>query len=536
MTILSIAAICFFIRAVPRIVIPHAYNADTFFHLYCAQLYRENGFRIPDRFSRVVVNHRNTYPPLYHFFLALFPERIRLWVERFTGAVFDTANLLLIYSYSLWLGGRLDFLQSESSAIWVALLYALSPGLLRNTTGPRAFNGCPRVISQFFYLAHLLSLHYALVTTNYTFFFVGVVCGAFVVLTAKFGTQVLLFFGIGFSIFVSPWYVVVLVLCILTSILISKGHAWRIIEGHVWHSFYFARHLQQAYLYPRMKRLIPYLLHGLRRLRWAIVHKQWKDSFLWSFTERHALHMLLTAYAHVIVALGATYLHWGDGELPTALLVWFGAGFICFLVTHTRWFMFLGEAERYLEFAIFPSYFLTVYALIPSHEHVLQLLLVYSLVMSIGNVFAFLLLMTPIHMQYLDSKPLIDELNQLPTKNIFPIGNYHWQILHRTKHNLVRFVSGVDERILETDEPKLFLANQPAPSDKYEEIVSRYQVNAVLTNKDFLEYYTNDILKDPQRFYGTVESSIEFENCSMVAYLLNRRDDETLGDSKIKEF
>ncbi len=65
--------LCFFLRAFPRLRLKNIFLSDTYFHLYCAEIIRDNGFRLPEKFSKVILNHAYTYPFGYHFFLSLFP-------------------------------------------------------------------------------------------------------------------------------------------------------------------------------------------------------------------------------------------------------------------------------------------------------------------------------------------------------------------------------------------------------------------------------------------------------------------------------
>ena len=120
----------FIIRAFPRVLLKNTYVSDTYFHLYCARVIRENSFRIPQKLPRVMLNHQYTYPFGYHLLLALFPLKSRLWIERFTGATFDTISTAIVYYFSRWILQESGYSYREELPLLVTILYAFSPALL----------------------------------------------------------------------------------------------------------------------------------------------------------------------------------------------------------------------------------------------------------------------------------------------------------------------------------------------------------------------------------------------------------------------
>ena len=181
--------------------------SDTYFHLYCAATIRKKSFRLPNKLPRIVLDHEYTYPFLYHCLLAIFPIKIRHWAERVSGAVFDTISVVIVYLFSRWL------FQTHSNpylAEMVAALYAFSPGLLRMGSGPRAYNGSPRTMGQMLYVLHATSAFVGIHENSIGFLTISVISGSMLTVTAKFGTQVLLMFGIFFFGFFSVKYAAIL--------------------------------------------------------------------------------------------------------------------------------------------------------------------------------------------------------------------------------------------------------------------------------------------------------------------------------------
>ena len=500
-----IIILCFLLRALPRLRLKNVFNSDTFFHLYCARVIRENAFSLPEKLPRVILNHAYTYPYLYHFLLSLFPLRWRLWVERLTGAIFDTISLILIYLFSGWSirnvesGDRL-----QEIPLLVVTLFAFSPGLLRIGSGPRAYNGSPRVLGQTLYLLHLLAGYYAYATQSATALAVSLLCGAALILAAKFGSQVLIFFGLFFTLWVTYQYLLLLMGCFLLAIVLSKGRAWGIILGHVRHSSFYVKYLQRVFLFPWAKTFWGYcrtlLGKGYRILNGFRVG----DAVQWFYSERYFLHILITVYPQFFFIFGYIQQINALRSLDRFLLVWMGAGLICFLVTVCRPFLFLGEGERYLEYALFPSLFLMVQFLPKKLEGFIGVFLIYSIMSALFALWQYQKQNRQQNEDYERNKEIFTHLGQLPEGVIMPIGSFHYQSLYNTRLPVLTHGSNIDEKLLPKDEFMLVYGHYPYPSEYFQEIVDRYRVSYIMSDPETLSYYRNSVMRQPEIFDRSV--------------------------------
>jgi hypothetical protein len=143
--------------------------------------------------------------------LALFNDKARQWAERFTGAFFDTLNVLLIYFFT---SRYLSFHQLDYPylTLFTCFLYSISPALLRFNGGPRSFNGSPRIMAQTLYLLHLFPYYLYYETGNYWMLLGSIFFGGLMLIGSTFGTQVLLFFSLIMGFLFSPGYFIVGVL------------------------------------------------------------------------------------------------------------------------------------------------------------------------------------------------------------------------------------------------------------------------------------------------------------------------------------
>jgi hypothetical protein len=498
--------LCFFLRVLPRLRLKNIFLSDTYFHLYCAEIIRDNGFHLPKRFSRVILNHAYTYPFGYHYFLSLFPLRFRLWFERMTGALFDTVSLILIYLFSAW---AVEYFEKDGlcpkAPLIVTLLIAFSPGLLRIGNNPRAYNGSPRVLGQTLYLLHLLGAFYAYTNKDFFILILSLLSGALLIITSKFGSQVFVFFGIGFVLFFDTYYIFLFAGCFLLALLGMRRKAGRVILGHIRHSLFYAKHLQAVFLHPLVKTFPIYCLFLLGQ-GWRLLNGfQFWDVSKWFLSERYFLHIMVTAYPQFFLIFYYVQQFRMMNHLDHFLLVWMGLALICFLMTTLRPFVFLGESERYLEYAIFPSLFLLVKFLPKGSEGLIGAFLIYSVLYAVLALGQYQRRFRQKNEDFLENEAIFKSLNQLQKGVLFPIGPFHYQALYCTQFPILTHGGNIDERLLSRDEFMLVYGNYPYPSEHFLEIVNRYQVSYIMSAPEFLNHYRERIVKKADDFDRSVQ-------------------------------
>jgi len=343
----------FLVRVFPRIRLKNVFSSDTYFHLYCAKVLDENNLKIPPKFSRIILDHEYSYPFGYHWFLSLFKNKLRYRIERMTGAIFDSLSIIIIFIFL-----NTNFITYSEIPIkskiplMISSLLAFSPALLRMGSGPRAYNGSPRTIGQFLYLVHILSAYSALNGNEILLFAISLISGGIAIITAKFTTQVTLFFGVFFVLFIEPGYGLLVIGCFIFSILISNGRSLKILNGHIIHSLIYFKFLQKVFLYPHLKTGLQYLKEMVRILK----SKNLKSIIEWIWiTEKHPLHLTLFVYPQYILLIYVFFQISQITFFDKFLLIWTIAGFFLFVITKWSPLLFLGEGERYLEYSLFPS-------------------------------------------------------------------------------------------------------------------------------------------------------------------------------------
>jgi len=501
----------FLLRALPRFVLRNVYVSDTYFHLYCADVIRKNRFAIPDKLPRVLLPHRFTYPYLYHLLLALFPLRQRLWAERFSSAVFDTLSLIVIYLFSSWIM-RLDGQTSSNLPLVVSALFAFSPALLRIGSGPRAYNGSPRPLGLLLYLTHLSCAWVGFQSHNLWLLLGSLIAGACILFGAKFATQALLFFGLLFCVFVTPYYALLLAGCFILAAFLTWGRVFKVLKGHFLHSLNYYQTMQKIFLYPSfgnyslqayfekwktIKTLFSPRTQFFARKRFA------KDFIYWFYTESIPVHLFLTVFPQYLFFFYYIFLYPSLEQFERFSFIWMAAGLFWFILTKIKPFLFLGEGERYLEFALLPSLFLLV-DVFYDMPLVLGGVLLYSVVSSIYYVWLYHSYYKKYNEPgYYERKELINSLVEDDRGAILPIGSFHWFSLLFSENPVVTHGAN-----LRPDEKPVYIkvfGRNPYPSENYREIMEQYDVKYIVSDEFGIRKYREEIVADPQDFDSLIE-------------------------------
>lgn len=500
--IIIVLLIGLFVRAYPRYKLRDVYSSDTYYHLFCALSIKLNKFKIPNKLPRVHLSHRYTYPYFYHLILSCFGHKSRLWVERNTGAIFDTLSNLCVYTFVVVNTETASFWEARwSLPLALSSLIAVSPAHLRLGSGPRAYNGSPRTLGQFLYVVHVLTAYCGYTSYSKLWLFVSVMAGGLAVITAKFTLQVLIFFGIFFSIFISPYYAVLLLVSFLFSILLSQGRSLRIIEGHLRHSELYYNYFQKPFLYPHIRTLKQYKESVLNVWKYYNI----KDKFDWVLiAERYPLHLFLTVFPQFILVPGLIIRFDDLMPLGKFMTIWAVSGLICFIITKHRRFLFLGEGERYLEYALYPSLYILLVVSGRWYLHVAILL------MLLSSIFAWWYINTYIKQNYLahnsygTSSAYFEQLDKMPAGVIWPIGSFHFQTLYRSKsHRVISHAGNMDRSAMEDID--LMYANYPYPSGDFERILDKYNVTYIVSDEAHTRHYKNNFMANGDQFDALTE-------------------------------
>lgn len=353
--VLIVSAISLSTRILPRLFCPGARGMDTYYHLLAAHRIRNNHFRLPKTIDALLLPGIYDYPPAFHYFLALFPRAWRFEIERWASAVFDAVHGLAVYFFSIYYLVKAHCqLELSFTALLVSLMFLMSPSLTSVGAGPRAYQGTPRTLGELFFTLCVLCTIIHFLDGGLVFLLLAGLFGGMLLLTSKFAAQVLLlFYCVFFLFFRDMTWLAVPVIGLFFAFVFSGGKYKEIALGHWEHCRYYRKAISERFYLVTNKNKWKDLKTVLLDLYRA--PKKAAQTLLMDNT--YALMLIKNPQLFYIGFLFLTGASVTD-RLSTLLLVWIGASLLLFLVTSLRPFLFLGEADRYLEYALFPQFLL----------------------------------------------------------------------------------------------------------------------------------------------------------------------------------
>jgi hypothetical protein len=513
----------FFVRFGLRLKYKDALSSDTYFHMSTARSIRESGFKIPKTVDNYVLPHEHLYPHLYHVILAMFGEASRRLVERLSAAFFDTLNVAITYLFFNHYLVEMHFKDAEYWSLVFCAVVAISPGLLRTYGGPRAYNGSPRILGQFLYLSHFYAFIIFAQDGNFWFLGVAAVALALLTFTAKFGVQVALFFAPAFF-FVDWYYGAVLGGAFVIAIILTKGLALRILQTNFVHSYsYFYK--QKEILYPRHRTVKHYLQAVKWNLACLLKEGKVKQFLRWIFSEKHSIHLLIIMFPYYIILIVSLF--YGPSWTPmfTGLYALTFASLIVFFLTKNKPFLFLGEAERYLEYALFALVpFGLIWCMLFQLEWVIYAYLGYSFLLMlhfIPIVSKFLSRMEKDALE-LESFKEVLAVEGGGRGRVFPNPCYLTKdIVYHFDCKVVSYYPGsVDEKLLSREENDFIYHNGGQEISKHIfEVFDKYEVLFLLCTKEAMKtFFENVFEQERSEFDAQMELLKETDKFQLYRY------------------
>jgi len=350
--VLCLIAVSVITRLLPRLFCPEARGKDAFYHLHAARTIRNNRFRLPRRIEAYLLPGIYDYPPLFHYLWALFPVKWHPLVETASSAVLDALHAVTVYFTACYClaaaGGPGD---SGSISFLIPVLFLLSPALTSVGTGPRAYQGTPRTLGELLFMLSMTAFLIYVFENMMIFQVAAGLFGACLFLTSKFGVQVFLFFHLVFFLyFRQPAWLLTPAMSVVLSLLLSAGHYREVAAGHLAHIQYYRKAISKRFYLVTSKNRwgeILNLFHNLRHHPEKAARTLLMDNTYIQLVIKHPQ----LVYICFLLLAGDTK----GSDVSRFLMVWMAAGILAFFLTSLRRLLFLGEADRYLEYILFPQ-------------------------------------------------------------------------------------------------------------------------------------------------------------------------------------
>lgn len=483
-----VAVLAAALRLLPSLRSPQI-GADAGYHLLVRRETRRHR-RMPRRIAALALDERQTYPALFHLMLAALPLSWLRRVPALPSTILDILLALLagvVAAETAPLAGA----DPQRAALIAGVLVAASPALLAPGIGPRAYEITPRPLGELLFAAGAAAAGQFHASSEPTLAVVSASSFALALLSSKFTAQVIVFVLPVMAAAVGDWRILALAAAAFPLAgLFSGGSYWWVLTGQIAHLKLYGDRLQKDHPALEQRRKGD-LLAALRRALAAGLSDRGANraaaiafdaSPVVQFAFRH-----LTQSLAPLVAIAAAI----GGERMTAsswsvwLHAWLLAPVVPFLVTAQPRFLFLGEAERYLEYAVVPAAVLTatVAAIAPVWLGIVCLLVWLGAgAAAVGYVW--------LRLRHLGERaglaPLVEHLGTYPQgQRILPIPSVPlaFELAWRCEH---RFLAAMDTLVWARAYDRLFV-KYPWPSSDLDWWRTTHHATLVVVAKAWLE-------------------------------------------------
>lgn len=458
-------------RSLLRLIFNSSIDFDTYFHLYLISFIRKNGISNLIEQKRFIKPFGLHYPWMMHFFISLFPRKFDMFFERFFNPFLDSLFTLFLYTVIFYIT------ESNNQALIVAILYVFTPAMFTTLSlGPRIKSFTPRLFGEIVGSMMFIFEYLYFINDNYIYLVLSIIFAGFAYLSSKFSVQAIVFISIFLFLFTFDIeYLVVLIGGFILSMILSQGKYLEVLKQQVEHlKWFFMKNIKgEMSVSSRnsIKRVIDYF--KTKRYKKIISALLFQNTFI----------IVLTRFPLVYLALYFVYDDYiinGKLELVDYFII---SSFVIFFISSLKWFLFIGEAERYINYMVF---FILLKVTLFFEENTLYLLLfiIYGIIFYILDF----ILLRKTNKNNIDDE-LIKWLNcQDKELNIASIP-YHlggWRIVESTKHNWlygVFFINRDDIKILNS-----YMKKYPfLDINKADKIIDEYKLDYIFYNKQVLD-------------------------------------------------
>ncbi len=353
-----IAIGCFLLRAAPALLKISPESSDHFYHLFFSEYIRKNRFRCPGPVPEFLLPGIYDYPPFFHYLMAVFPKRLREIIAPYMGGVIDAVHTWIIYGFVLYLAAVPPFssylYDPIPCATVAAVLFATSPALLARSSGPRAYTLTTRPLGELLFTLYFFLLAIFLVEGDIVLLLCAAVVAAVLFLSSKFGLQVMVLFSLIAGVFLQNIPVLVLPLAgILLAIIISGGHFVNVIRGSLLHSVFYYQVLQKEHVTRTLGTVISDIRTIPCRFRYSTIREY--TLAVGKILYNYPFFILITRNILFLIIFTTCLLRSsviGSSPVMVFLFLWLCSSIAGFILTVKKPLLFLGEAERYLEYSI----------------------------------------------------------------------------------------------------------------------------------------------------------------------------------------
>jgi len=418
-SIVTITAIKFFLAFINRKNI----GFDEYWHLILIRDIKDNGLYNSAEHSRFIRPSTFTiYPWFFHWLLSMLPSQFEKQFGYLVNPILDVLFMLGLYSFMA------TFEVDQVGAVSICLMYAFSPMMFSSISmGPRITSLTPRLFGEVVGIFYFLYLYLYSVDQSVVWGSLSLLCGVIVVLSSKFSIQAIIFISVIAGICLGDFVVIVMPFAaICSSLIVTKLNNKEALTGQIQHLTNYAKqNMKGKMAVSGRASFIPFLI--------AIKNRD-LNKLINLLISRHPFTSVLIKLPHVFLALFLVL----PSESLSTIDVFFLAGFSVYILTSTQFFLFLGEAERYLIYVSPFAYLIVWENIFSANAELLWGAVIYGFIYIILEAIFFIKKSKVTGEVELANNALINEISQYTTPLNIATIPYHlggWRIIYDTNHN-----------------------------------------------------------------------------------------------------
>lgn len=471
--LISILIFSFSFRSFFRYFFKDHVNFDAYYHLILIKFIRKNGIRNLIEKKRFIENFNLEYPWLLHYIISYFPKKYNLLkIEKYTNPFLDTLFVFFLYIITF------NLTKSNNLALSLCVLYLFTPASFTTLiNGPRITSFTPRLFGEIVGSLMFISEYLYFIDGSQIYFILAIIFAGLTILSSKFSFQAIFFISIFLFIFtLKAEYLVILFCGLVFSILISGGEYLKVIKRQLDHlKWHFVKNLQG--------KIGSSNRNSLKILKANLKSKNIKKFFVLLFF-KNTFIIVATRFPISFFSLYLIFVNYKLSNNFELIDYFILSSFSVFFLSSLKWFLFIGEAERYLNYVFF---FIILKVLLFFSENSLYI----NILIFYGVLFFICEFYLTKKRKLNDNDEIISWLNKQKRKLKIATIPYHlggWKIVYETKHHWLYHLSWEKNKIqfLENN----FLIEYPILDvTKAKRIIEKYDLDYIFFDKKILSNY-----------------------------------------------
>ncbi|MDP2385505.1 MAG: hypothetical protein Q8M29_03980 [Bacteroidota bacterium] len=486
-----VLSIAFLLRITPRLVLPYAITDDGYSHYEDINILYKNRLVPPQYYTKAVLKQLFGYPYGLMYLFILIPKKLHLAFEILISPLSDTLMIYVAYRFFKYFTFMNQLEIDETYFCLFAGVLATYSIYLRNDSGPRAYHGSSRVISQLFFVCINYAFYLYYNSGDYMYLGISIIFGFLLILFSIFGTQVLFLSSVVIVCSGIWMYSLIPLGSLLLFYLLTwrKGH--QMIVARIWHYEWYFKFFQHVHL-AKWKFLSNPLVDYFKTLKgWFKLALRFnlKSLIIYFNIYNSPIHLLVASYFCYFFIFNTQTLVLKESYFVMMLTL---GCLLAFVATLFRKLLFLGESYRYLEFGVtfaMVLFFTFIYSYREIAVYFISAWIFIGLIRYVFYQVEFFKKYRIEHTNYNKYKTFFAKINPLIEGNVYASAHFRTKgaFFGNFKYIALRGMQSI--RIESIKSHQLAFGNYPMPDFNYKEMVNHFDLNYWLTtNKEFDAY------------------------------------------------